>query len=141
MNARYFCFLIIALSFYSCNNKLLNPLKGSSYFSKEVQASANYMSTDAGSSLYLKPNEVLEVRAIEDCVIKLVFVTKDSNFIIVARGKANAAYGNLFKSFVVKGDFIKQGQAIGELYPKDSVENNFLGVSIEKDGRYLRPKW
>lgn len=141
MKTRYCHFLFAAfILFLGCTNKLLNPLKGSSSISK-TNGDVNLIPTEIGTTIYLKPKNILKVRAIKDCVILKVLFMKDSSVSILMKGKVNAAYGNLSKSYVASGQTVKRGQKIGELYSKDSVGNNLLEISIEKGGRYLRPNW
>jgi peptidase M23-like protein len=138
-----FCFFVL-LAFYSCGNKLLNPVKGGVSYSKQRQKKSDskiVARPDVGTILYIQPKRGLTVRAIEDCKISKTSFEKDSSISIFAKGSLDAGYGHISKCFVSKGDFIRKGHVIGELFPADSTFDNALTLSLFKDGKAVVPNW
>ncbi len=122
----------------SCALKLLNPVRGGSYLKSLMDKNGKVYVQ--GDNLYLDTKKSLEVRATENCTILNNWESNGAYF-ITAKGNVLTTYYNLAKSSVSKGDFLKRGQILGELFSKDSIEFNYLEISIMKDGKHLRPNW
>lgn len=119
---------IFILILVSCSHKLLNPLDGSSQYIPQPNRYENI----SGRKIEFKPTRNLEVHAIEKCKIIFVLSSQDSSKIILAKGRFYTGYAYLKSCYVVKGDIIKRGGIIGELYPYDSIFDNSLALSIRK---------
>jgi len=138
MKSKYCVIIFIGcISVLSCTKTMLNPLKGS------INKTDNNIGSnrDIGYTLYLKPRKTLEVRAIENCIISNILSTNDSSYMVITRGRVNAAYGNLAKSYVIKGDSIRRGQILGVLFSNNAIRDNSLELALEKNGRSILPNW
>jgi hypothetical protein len=128
MKTTFFAMLSGIFCIISCSPKLLNPLEGSHNFIAEPKGDGNI----DGKAIVFKPDKNLQVRAIEKCKIIFAVSTEDSATLILAKGKFYTGYAYFKKCYVRKGDVVKRGQIIGELFPYDSNFDNSLSLSIRK---------
>ena len=137
--SKLFLFLLITFLLESCTEKLFNPIKGG-YYSPSFQTSQKDAIFIHGDINYMESKKSIKVRAIEACRI-VSSMKQGGAFMILAKGAYITAYYSLAKSLVAAGDSVKRGQEIGELFCRDSVLSNSLEITVEKDGKYIRPKW
>lgn len=144
-NFHRFRYLMPILFFTSsCSRPLLNPLVGGTDFTiNQADNKGRYGTVvpKKGSLIFLTPSQNLNVRAIENCKVSFVYHAQDSSVFIVAEGVIVAGYGNLSKSFVTSGETVSKGQIIGRLYPRNSIGNNSLEISLRKGSTPIIPKW
>jgi hypothetical protein len=119
----------------SCRSQLLMPVKGGTF----IKPSPSIITH--GDNCHIKPATDLYVRAIEGCLILKVFVNQDSTKFVLAQGHYSASYTNLMKIYVTEGQSIRRGQAIGSLYPSDSIFDNSLEIYLQKNNKAVIPKW
>lgn len=131
-------------SLSSCSSKLLFPVQGGKTHSMEIRNKVMPGITtrqEEGNILYIHPNKNLNVKAIEECRIIKVIFSKETGFVVIAEGSYTVGYGNLQNCNVVKGNLVRKGSIIGELFPKDSISDNSLSLSMFKDGKLVPPNW
>jgi hypothetical protein len=120
----------------SCYSHLVFPIKGGTIIKRPNSI------PQLGSTIYIEPKNFLGVRSVEDCEILRVFKGADSSIIVVAKGEFSVGYGNLKECYVAKGQRVKRGQMIGILFDKkDSIPDNNLSLSLQKDGVEFQPNW
>ncbi len=134
----WYYMIIISCFFISCGRVLLSPVKGGFYYRNDSLVKGSpYIGGDLN---YIEVRKSLKVRAIESCVILNASKLEESYY-IMAIGKVTTGYYKLAKIFISKGDSIKKGQFIGELFSKDSVFDNSLQIVVLKNGKAIHPNW
>jgi septal ring factor EnvC (AmiA/AmiB activator) len=82
------------------------------------------------------------VKAVFDGEVLVVIIIKNANpVIMIKHGNYSTAYKNLSKIFVKKGDKIKGGQVIGEVFTSRSTGESLLGFGVYKNEITQNPEY
>lgn len=121
-------FTIITTFLIGCNNKLVLPIKHG------VLQTGKILPSYSDVYWYIKPKKSIQVKACEKSIVQKIYKI-EGMYTILANGRFQVSYSNLYSCTVNEGQILSKNEVIGQM---ENIKDSYLMISVkDSNNKYI----